>query len=821
MKFFHTGDTSRLFQGTAVLLTTALASTLFSVSAQAAGLDGFDPANLMADENMYGDIAYSMSVSDVQAFLDREGASCVRGQDGSPCLKNATFTTQSFPASSWCSGEYVGAQNESAASVIVKAARACEIAPQVLLVLLQKEQGLVKTTNPTARNYAKATGFACPDTAPCDPAKAGFATQVYAAASRLQQYRLQPHRFNHAVGRTSTVGYNPNKSCGSVQITMSTQATAALYNYTPYVPNAAAIANPYGSGDACSAYGNRNFFRIYSDWFWRPNNPADKVAQPSGASNTAPAQPKPTQPTPSQPAPAAQPVLTGSTVTHSHDLTGDGRADILLPQSQDASRGNGWGNGSVMDVVELREGTRTTGSSVLRKIGQGWNPQRTIAAGDWNSDSYPDLMLAMPNGDLRLYAGRAGFSWASPVRIGTGWNIMDKIIGGSDINGDRATDLIAREARTGNLYLYPGNGRGGFGARSRIGTGWGVFSDLAVIPSWRSGNPAVAGVERTTGRLRVYEMNGRGGFMRRHDLGYDWDQFVSISGMTDQHGDGRGDLTGLRSDGIMRDYRSAGYSFAGDASTNLGIATAAVLSTGRFDHAYRFIIGRDKNLYLYNPQGKEQVSTGAMRTSTGIRVGYGEKMMNVGDWDGEGDPDLMVWTSDKRMVLYPGLGGGRWSSNGKTVGTGWYFTDVIPVRQWGANGEDGLLSWDKNSGELRLYYANGKGGFAGWKRVGTGLTWADAIADGANWSSQGGAQLLARNASNGDLLWIGSDRYHLAVESPRRIGTGWHVMSSVVATGDLTGNGRNDIVATRKDGQLSIYTGTGYLGFGAARKVAL
>jgi hypothetical protein len=46
-----------------------------------------------------------------------------------------------------------------------------------------------------------------------------------------------------------------------------------LYDYTPYTPNAAALNNLYGTGDACSSYGNRNFWRYYSDWFGNPAAP--------------------------------------------------------------------------------------------------------------------------------------------------------------------------------------------------------------------------------------------------------------------------------------------------------------------------------------------------------------------------------------------------------------------------------------------------------------------------------------------------------------------------------------------------------------------
>jgi hypothetical protein len=50
-------------------------------------------------------------------------------------------------------------------------------------------------------------------------------------------------------------------------VNIQTQATAGLYNYTPYQPNSAALANLSGTGDSCSAYGNRNFWRYFNDWF--------------------------------------------------------------------------------------------------------------------------------------------------------------------------------------------------------------------------------------------------------------------------------------------------------------------------------------------------------------------------------------------------------------------------------------------------------------------------------------------------------------------------------------------------------------------------
>ena len=53
--------------------------------------------------------------------------------------------------------------------------------------------------------------------------------------------------------------------------TIKNQATANLYNYTPYQPNRQTLAQPSGPGGDCSTYGNLNFSRIYDRWFGDPH----------------------------------------------------------------------------------------------------------------------------------------------------------------------------------------------------------------------------------------------------------------------------------------------------------------------------------------------------------------------------------------------------------------------------------------------------------------------------------------------------------------------------------------------------------------------
>jgi len=247
----------------ALLLSSMVAA---APPASAANMSQFDPGYIISDAVFYDGSA--MSAPAVQAFLDSKGARCNRAADGTACLKDYVTSSNDRAADSRCAQPYRGAANESAATIITKVAQACGINPRVLLVTLQKEQSLVtRTTAGTDAVYRKAMGFGCPDTAACDSRYYGFFNQVYSAAWQLRSYALSPTRFNHRAGAVNTVRYHPDSACGSSQVFIRNQATASLYNYTPYQPNAAALAAGYGTGDSCSSYGNRNFWAYFTDWF--------------------------------------------------------------------------------------------------------------------------------------------------------------------------------------------------------------------------------------------------------------------------------------------------------------------------------------------------------------------------------------------------------------------------------------------------------------------------------------------------------------------------------------------------------------------------
>ncbi|NNG34986.1 hypothetical protein HKD39_04510 [Nakamurella sp. DB0629] len=208
-----------------------------------------------------------MNGGQVQAFADQVGAACT----GAWCLRNLVVDVPAYSATRYCTA--VPGGRLAASEALARISAACGINPQVMLTTLQKESGLLTRSDATQASWAAAWGWHCPDTGPggtanCDPQYAGFVNQLYGMASQWSRYRLDPGKYNYQAGRVEQIMWNVAESgCGAAPVFIRNQATASLYNYTPYQPNAAALAAYPGEGDRCSAYGNRNFFVLFGKYF--------------------------------------------------------------------------------------------------------------------------------------------------------------------------------------------------------------------------------------------------------------------------------------------------------------------------------------------------------------------------------------------------------------------------------------------------------------------------------------------------------------------------------------------------------------------------
>ena len=175
---------------------------------------------------------------------------------------------------------------QSSAHIIWQAAQDYRINPQVLLVLLQKEQSLITDTWPDDQQIRKATGFACTDSAPCDPSKSGFENQIRKAAN-LYRTVLDGGWTNYPVGN-NYVKYHPQDACGGSNVYIANRATSALYRYTPYQPGGTGTyTGSDGKQYSCYSYGNENFFKYFTNWFGDTHAIADtsSIYLPDGTYN--------------------------------------------------------------------------------------------------------------------------------------------------------------------------------------------------------------------------------------------------------------------------------------------------------------------------------------------------------------------------------------------------------------------------------------------------------------------------------------------------------------------------------------------------------
>lgn len=280
----------------ALVLTFGMITPFFMTdSAEAVTGDDWRAGRIIDDDVFTNKSA--MSVAEIQRFLntkmpdcDTNGSGMVGGVTraqygaarGNPapftCLRDYYEVPKTAPGNFTPKNNYGGKARpdgaRSAARLIWDAAQKHSISPKVLLVTLQKEQSLLTDDWPFRRQFMYAMGAYCPDGAngaECDPNYRGFSIQMLEGAELFRYYldnMNQPWWSYKKPYRTNYILWNvQNTSCGGSNVFIENKATAALYTYTPYQPNQAALDNLYGTGNGCSAYGNRNFWRIFNDWF--------------------------------------------------------------------------------------------------------------------------------------------------------------------------------------------------------------------------------------------------------------------------------------------------------------------------------------------------------------------------------------------------------------------------------------------------------------------------------------------------------------------------------------------------------------------------
>ena len=229
----------RLSRRALVLIGLAMLAAL--VFGQVAHAATFDPTLVISNDNMR---AYDcMSQADIQGFLN----------------------TQNGPLKSLVIADHLG-KKKPAAQIIAEACQAAHISPKVMLVMLQKEQGLISSTSfKYGQQYALdwAVGCGVPDSGGKKTAYQGFGNQLWNGAAWLSGY-------GEVSGFHGVALYPPGgKEAG---IYLANLATYKLYVYNPSIGAKADKNGQYGdlSSQLSSLSGNANFWHLYWKYFGDP-----------------------------------------------------------------------------------------------------------------------------------------------------------------------------------------------------------------------------------------------------------------------------------------------------------------------------------------------------------------------------------------------------------------------------------------------------------------------------------------------------------------------------------------------------------------------
>ncbi|MDA1361143.1 VCBS repeat-containing protein [Glycomyces luteolus] len=247
---------------------------------------------------------------------------------------------------------------------------------------------------------------------------------------------------------------------------------------------------------------------------------------------------------------------------------------------------------------------------------------------DYDGDGLSDVVARRDaTGALEIWPGNGSgsFDFNAKYTVGLGWNAMNLIETAGDLNSDGNADIIAREASTGRLYFYPGNGST-FAPFQSIGRGWNVMSAIVSGHDYTGdGHVDIIAVEGGTGTLWLYPGTGTGtAFAQRLDIGSSWNLWHDLTAVGDTTEDGYADIN------AVRNSEDAMYFFAGPGSE-------------KFEPGVRFDWGWDVL----------------------------EQAAAVGDFTGDGHLDWVAKDPDhNHLYLFHGDGTGRYDTS-PVIDYGW------------------------------------------------------------------------------------------------------------------------------------------------------
>ncbi|WP_406459065.1 VCBS repeat-containing protein [Streptomyces sp. NBC_00876] len=436
-------------------------------------------------------------------------------------------------------------------------------------------------------------------------------------------------------------------------------------------------------------------------------------------------------------------------------------------------------------------------------------PKDIIAPGELDDSGMPVLLTLSATGTLALHQSQNINNAHLPAWSGTGWQRYNKVLSPGDLNGDGLGDLLARTP-SGDLYTYRATGdvhTAPFKPGVKVGSGWGAYDQIVGLND--TNGDGFADVAARTANGNLYFFGGTGDlakpFKARVKVGYGFDVYNQLVGVDDVNGDGRGDMLARMPNGDTYTYRQTGYSSfmrrqAGTFGWNKAVQFVA--SGGNPGYSKRELVAHSKAGYSwwYRSRNNGQFF--------GAETRSGDDPAPVGSY-----PSLQAYasslTKDGRGHIVR-IVSDELSVDGHFFGRGWKAYDTLTgPGDLSGDGKGDLLTRD-TKGDLYLHRGNGLGtGFEPKVKVGYGWNTYDRIIGDGDLSGDGRADVVARDRKGDLYLYEGTGNTAAPFKARVRIGTGYGIYTLMAAPGDLDGDGDADLVAVDGSGDLYRYSSTG------------
>lgn len=185
-----------------------------------------------------------------------------------------------------------------------------------------------------------------------------------------------------------------------------------------------------------------------------------------------------------------------------------------------------------------------------REIGNGFFDLTSIHVTDWNNDGTFDLLAQWDNGTLSAFYGNPSGGFTR-VDIGNGWQNMDIQVAKWD-KSNPFPGVIFRDTLGKFFYYENADGRK-FGTKTEIGNGWTTVSDFTVTDWDNDGKQDVVAIKTADNNMYVYPGDGAGGFTgSSSQIGNGWAGY-KINGITNFYGASKS-VIGIESNGNLYNY---------------------------------------------------------------------------------------------------------------------------------------------------------------------------------------------------------------------------------------------------------------------------